>query len=332
MVNEEVDKKKQEESSLKEPKSSSAPEDSPDSSPPRKKDDSAAPVIQSEKSQNGDTIVSDAPDEAGAGAKKGFGIGKLQLSRIIFPVIIGILVVAVIAIFAKFRSQSSLLSEEVETRQTLEVQVNDLENQLTTQIRESNELTNGLKTLQTERDQLQAESSTLKSGNTQLQAQLENALAFSRTLEERLKAEKAALAELQTTTREDRQTQKRLYTKIEELLEEKKDLQDKLFQAKSGGASTAVEMPGLVVKNNQSAIPSLRGTILTVNQNYAFVIINRGDSDGVKKGDRFRVLDRNNEIGEVVATRILPDMTIADIDPRQTHRRLEKGFSVYLHE
>jgi len=91
-------------------------------------------------------------------------------------------------------------------------------------------------------------------------------------------------------------------------------------------------MPGLVVKDSPSAIPSLTGTILKVNQKYGFVVLNRGDSDGIKKGDHFRVMDRNKEIGEVIATRVLPDMTAADIDRSQTHRRLKKGFAVFLHE
>jgi len=254
------------------------------------------------------------------------------LKRLIAPVIIGLLVVAVIALFARTRSQSKQLTVEVETRQSLEGQINDLESQLTSQIRETNELADGLKTVRTERDQFQAEATTLKAGQIQLKKQLDNTLAFSKTLEERLKVEKATIAELQTAARESRQNQKELYEKLESLLNEKKELQDELFQAKSGITSGAVNMPGLVVKDSPSAIPSLTGTILKVNQKYEFVVLNRGDSDGVKKGDRFRVMDRNKEIGEVIATRVLPDMTVADIDRSQTHRRLKKGFSVFLHE
>jgi myosin heavy subunit len=308
--------------------------DSPDSPLLEEKIDLAAtPEVKSTQEQK----VNDKPEttefnDSKAAAGSSIPLKNSNLRRLVAPVIIGLLVVAIIALFARSRSQSKQLTDEVETRQTLEGQINDLENQLTSQIRDTNELADGLKTVRTERDQFQAEATTLKSGQLQLKKQLENTVAFSKTLEERLKAEKEIIDELQTAAKESRQNQKQLYEKLESLLNEKKTLQDELFQAKSGITAGAVNMPGLIVKDRPSAIPSLTGTILKVNQKYDFVVLNRGDSDGVKKGDRFRVMDRNKEIGEVIATRVLPDMTVADIDRQQTHRRLKKGFSVFLHE
>lgn len=297
-------------------------------SDPAKKSEAQSPPTQTGNDkpnalENNDTVGATA---AGIPPK------SFTLRRIIALVIIGVLVVAVIALFARTRSQSQQLMDEVETRQAIEGQINDLENQLTSQIRETNELVNGLKTVQSERNQFQTEASTLKSEQIQLKLQLENTLAFSKTLEERLRAEKEIIAELQATAKESRQNQKRLYEKLETLLDEKKTLQDDLFQAKSGTSAGTIDMPGLIVKDSRASIPSLQGTILKVNQQYDFVVFNRGESDGVSQGDHFRVMDRNKEIGEVVATRVLPDMTVADIDRRQTHRSLKKGFSVFLHE
>lgn len=255
------------------------------------------------------------------------------IRRVIAPVIIGLLIVAVIALFARHRSQSQQLLEESETRQALEGQMNDLEKQLASQIQEINELANGLNAVQTERDRLQNEATTLKSGNAQLKKKLEGTLAFSKSLEEKLNAEKQTIIELQAEAKEYQNNQKRLYDKLEKLLDEKKKLQDEIFQANSGISSGgAVNMPGLVVTDNRATIPSLSGTILKVNRDYDFVVFNRGESDGVKPGDLFRVMDRDKEIGEIVATRILPDMTVADINRNQTHRELKKGFSVLLHE
>jgi len=310
-----------------------AAEDSPDTPLPEAKPEPAVTsAAQSPPTRTGETEPEAPATNDAAAVAAGISPKSLTLRRIIAPVIIGLLVVAVIALFARNRSQSKQLTEEIETRQTVEGQVNKLEDQLSSQIRKSNELADGLKTVQTERDQFQAEADTLKAGQIQLKKQLDSTLAFSKTLEERLKAEKDTIAELQSAAKESRQNQKQLYDKLEALLDEKKTLQDELFQAKSGTSAQAVEMPGLIVKDSRSSIPSLRGTILKVNQQYNFVVFNRGESDGVKKGDCFRVMDRNREIGEVVATRVLPDMTVADIDGRQTHRRLKKGFSVFLHE
>jgi uncharacterized phage infection (PIP) family protein YhgE len=311
-----------------------AGEDSPETSLPEvKPDPPVTPEAQSPPTQTGnDKPEARGTNDTDAAAAPIIPLKSFTIRRIIAPVIIGLLVVAVIALFARTRSQSQQLVDEVETRQAIEVQVNDLENQLSSQIRERNELENGLKTVRTERDQFQTEATTLKSGQIQLKKQLESSLAFSKTLEERLKAEKDTIAELQATAKESRQNQKQLYEKLESLLNEKKTLQDELFQSKSGASGSTVDMPGLIVKDSRSAIPSLRGTVLKVNQQYDFVVFNRGESDGVQQGDRFRVMDRNKEIGEVVATRVLPDMTVADIDRRLTHRRLKKGFSVFLHE
>ena len=324
MVNEEDIKKEQ----------GAAAEDSPKTSPPEAKPE---PAVTPEAHPPPAPTGNDTPEARGTGgtdASAGTIIAQksFTLRRIIAPVIIGLLIVAVIALFARTRSQSQQLVTEVETRQTIEAQIDDLENQLSSQIKETNELANGLKTVQTERDQFQTEAATLKSGQIQLKRQLDSSLAFSKTLEERLKAEKDTIAELQTTAKESRQNEKQLYDKLESLLDEKKTLQDELFQAKSGTSASTVDMPGLIVKDSRSSIPSLRGTVLKVNQQYDFVVFNRGESDGVRQGDRFRVMDRNREIGEVVATRVLPDMTVADIDRRQTHRRLKKGFSVFLNE
>lgn len=323
MANEEDIKKEQ----------GAAAEDSPNTALPEAKPEPVeTPEAQPPAPTGNDTPEARVTESTDVAAGSITPQKSFTLRRIIAPVIIGLLIVAVIALFARTRSQSQQLVTEVETRQTIEAQVDDLENQLSSQIRETNELANGLKTVQTERDQFQTEAATLKSGQIQLKKQLDSSLAFSKTLEERLKAEKDTIAELQATAKESRENQKQLYGKLESLLDEKKTLQDELFQAKSGTSASTVNMPGLVVKDSRSSIPSLRGTVLKVNQQYNFVVFNRGESDGVKQGDHFRVMDRNKEIGEVVATRVLPDMTIADIDHRQTHRRLKKGFSVFLHE
>lgn len=289
---------------------------------------------QSDAPVSGKPVADTGPgEETGARTKGRKTLSGAALRRFIGPVIIGILVVGVIALFAHTRSQSQKLDEEIEKRRTIEGQVTDLEQSLTGKIRELNDTGNKLATAQTDRDQLQEKVTTLTSGHTQLKTRLESARSYTITLEERLKAEQETIAELQASVKEDRQTQKRLFAKIESLLEDKKTLQDKLFQSQSRTAGDgAVDMPGLVVKDSRSAIPSLRGTILKVNQKYAFVVFNRGESDGVKAGDRFRVMDRNKEIGEVIAKRVLPDMTVADINPRKTHRQLKKGFSVFPNE
>ncbi|MFH1038475.1 MAG: hypothetical protein V1789_07405 [PVC group bacterium] len=259
--------------------------------------------------------------------------GRAGRSRLIMPVVIGLLAVGLIALFAHARSQSRKLAEERGTLKLIEEQLAGLEQNLADKIRELNDTANDLKETAAVREQLKGQVTTLQADQNDLKKQIETTHSYTRTLENRLKAEQETISELQAAVREDRETEKRLFGKIESLLEDKKSLQDRLFQIQEqAGSSGAVEMPGLVVKNSRAAISSLQGVILKVNPEYAFVVLNRGESDGAKTGDRFRVMDRDREIGQVVATRILPDMTVADIDARKTHRNLRKGFAVFLNE
>ena len=121
MANEEDIKKEQ----------GAAAEDSPKTSLPEAKPEPAVtPETQPPPAQTGN----DKPEARGTGdtdAAEGSIIPQksFTLRRIIAPVIIGLLVVAVIALFARTRSQSQRLLDEFETRQAIEAQVNDLENQ-----------------------------------------------------------------------------------------------------------------------------------------------------------------------------------------------------------
>ncbi len=254
------------------------------------------------------------------------GGGRAGLSRLIFPVIIGLLAVAVIALFARTRSQSGRLEEETSARRVAEEQTADLERDLADRLRELNDVADQFRLAEAGRSQLQDEVVELRSGRILLESRLENLQSQNRDLDERLQAEQASLAELRESFRESREAQKRYLDQIEKLLADKSELQDRLASART------VEMPGLLVKEGREAVPSFRGTILKVNPDYNFVVINRGSGDGVVSGTRFRVLDGDREVGEVAATRVLPDMTVADINAAQTRRQLRTGFTVLINE
>ena len=252
--------------------------------------------------------------------------GRSMLTRIVFPVIIGLLLMATIALFARSRAQSSRLEEAARGLTVAEEQAADLGRDLTDRLRELNDLADQLRIVEAGRGQLQEEVVELRAGRTQLQSRVEALQSDNRILDQRLRAEQSSLAELRQDFQESRESQKRYLDQIERLLEEKNKLQDRLAE------SPAVEMPGLLVRNVRTEVPALRGTILKVNTDYDFVIINRGGGDGVVPGVGFRVLDGDREVGEITATRVLPDMTIADINRARTHRQLKTGFTVLINE
>ncbi len=279
-----------------------------------------APEANQERITNQEKVTSPGEGKPPAGA------GRPAMTRIVFPVIIGLLVVATIALFARSRSQAARLEEAARARTIAEEQAADLERDLSGRLRELNETADQLRIAEAGRRQLQEEVVELRAGRIQLQSRVENLQNQNQSLDERLRAEQSSLAELRSDFRESRDAQKRYLDRIENLLAEKNELQDRLAR------NPAVEMPGLLVKDAGTEVPSLRGTILKVNTDYGFVVINRGSGDGVVTGTGFLVLDDDREVGEVTATRVLPDMTVADINSARTHRQLKTGFTVLINE
>lgn len=237
--------------------------------------------------------------------------------------------VAVIALFAYTRSQATRLSEETAKRREAGEQVKDLEKDLSAQLSEVNRIKNNLSEVTSDRDALRGEVNSLQATQVQIKTQLETARAYRDELEKRLKAEKDTVSELRQSLREDREKQKELFGKIETLLDEKMSLQEKLVNLKNG-KTAAVEMPEMVVRDATTS--SLSGTILAVNDQYDFVVFNRGENDGVTAGSPFSVFDGGKKVGEVIARRIFPEMTVADINTDYTHRPLKKRFTVSLNE
>ena len=280
-----------------------------------------------------DTTVPKSPSPS-PGTQTQFGAGSPPtqdpglLKRLIVPVLIGILVVAVIALFAQNRSQSGRLNEETAKREEAQSQLEKLEKDLAAKLGELNSVKNDLTRTSGDRDKLKEEVDSLKADQVQIKARLETARSYREELEKRLKAEKNTVSELQQALREDREKQKELFNKIEDLLDEKMSLQEKLVNLKKTGG--AVEMPELVVSDDTAG--SLNGTVLAVNDQYDFVVFNRGENDGVTPGSSFWVYDNGKKVGEVIARRIFPEMTVADINKDYTHRPLKKRFTVSLNE
>ncbi len=130
-------------------------------------------------------------------------------ARIIFPVVIGILLVAVIALLATTRSQAGKLRRMVRAREIAEERADGLEQNLSLRLEELNDITDRLRLAEADRDQLQEEAAELLSGRNRLQARVENLENQNRDLTRQLRAEQAALAELREEFRTYRETRER---------------------------------------------------------------------------------------------------------------------------
>jgi hypothetical protein len=94
---------------------------------------------------------------------------------------------------------------------------------------------------------------------------------------------------------------------------------DRLMMPKEEEITKAVELPPIVVKSEAQsyARPHLEGKVLAVNDRERFVIIDLGQTAGLKPGDQFLILRSGTKVGslEVIETR--QDISACDIKDMQ---------------
>ncbi|MBD3264709.1 MAG: hypothetical protein GF375_06375 [Candidatus Omnitrophica bacterium] len=124
-------------------------------------------------------------------------------------------------------------------------------------------------------------------------------------------------------TYEKKQTLENRMATAENVLKEKtmlfEDLQNQLQMAIEGGKravsneSASVELPPIVVKPGAPGLKGLRGEVIAVNLDEKFVVIDLGESSGIKPGVTLKIIRGDKEVGtlEVIETR--REISAADI-------------------
>ena len=126
---------------------------------------------------------------------------------------------------------------------------------------------------------------------------------------------------------------------IETILKEKslalQELQDQLNKAIAGDSilmspqqATSVELPPIVVKPDTTGVKGLHGEVIAVNQDEKFIVIDRGESSGVRPGFQFKVMrgDKYIATAEVIETR--RDISAADIKEVASGYTIQEGDKV----
>ena len=67
------------------------------------------------------------------------------------------------------------------------------------------------------------------------------------------------------------------------------------------------------------------GKILSIDQENAFVIINLGENYGLQEGTQLSVFRKENYLGDIVISRVQPEMAAADFVPPLTGRKIRKN-------
>lgn len=145
--------------------------------------------------------------------------------------------------------------------------------------------------------------------------------------------EKMQLQDNLKDTVQSKEVLARKVSEIRSILKEKsialEELEEQLNRAIKGGSSAivtseavSVELPPIVVKPAAAGISGLRGEVVAVNAEERFVIVDIGESQGVRPGYQFSVMRGDRPIGiiEVVETR--KEISAADV------KELFSGFVV----
>ncbi|MCM8819546.1 MAG: hypothetical protein NC925_02000 [Candidatus Omnitrophica bacterium] len=131
------------------------------------------------------------------------------------------------------------------------------------------------------------------------------------------------------------QLEKRL-SEIDRVLREKsitlEELQEQMRTAVKGGRaviskeSASVELPPIVVKPTaMGSIKNLRGEVIAVNDDEKFIIINLGETSGLRPGTQLAVLRGEKEIATVEVIETRKEISAADIKEVASGFTIQKG-------
>lgn len=179
---------------------------------------------------------------------------------------------------------------------------------------------NEQKVIQDRADQVSAENQALRTETKQLtstKVALEKSIA-------RLTDDKNAIEKKLV------ETENIIQGRIDEMWKIKKDV-DARFDT-SRAASGSVELAPIVVNANVEpaktapVAPRRNGSVVSINEQNNFVIINLGEKDGVRTGDVYKVYRDGKQIGMVSVIQVRKDISAADI--RQKTETFKAGDSV----
>ncbi len=162
----------------------------------------------------------------------------------------------------------------------------------------------------------------MKKNNAQLRSKLQSKEKANITLMNRLndlQAEKDVLAKKAASM------DLALQSKLDDMVSVKKEFETIRETATGVIPSKTVELPPIVVKGSSKgtgAIVVKEGKVIAVNEENNFIVIDLGESKGIRVGNIFKVLRDNKQIAAVEVIQTRKDIAAADI------RQIEPGTKI----
>ena len=270
---------------------------------------------------------------------------------IIFLVILGVFSI----------SAAGFLYMEKEKETAIRV---DLENQLDKFIVEKNQVEAELKEISMDKQQLQLDLEQGKSNYKLLMDQYQQEQAQNEKIMAKYNGKMKLIASLKSKLSKEEKDNSRISDKLTRVSSEfddvktqlrqirmaKEALENRIIQLKrKKQLNNSVELEKIVVNQNDNTstnsteyIPrtlvhtplpqpaKLEGQVLVVNKEFAFVVVNIGEKDGIQNSQILTVFRGTKSIGRVQVERIYDTMTSAVILPEQTLIDIQEGDIVKL--
>lgn len=264
-----------------------------------------------------------------AGANRGLTVGLVLVSA-----------VATFAAVTFYMGRSAELAKRVFAEQQLEEALKvkaSLE-------KEKAELTDAKTQLEAKAQELEGQVTSLTAQAQQLSSDLASEKRAATAARDELTATKRQAEEakgrLETERREKlamadelakaKQDAKRIQNDLNQLRQAKDALERRVKEMMASGESsdTIVVTPSNQAASTPAPAGTAPGTVLVVNREFNFIVVNLGSRDGVKPGQFLDVLRSGAPIGRVQVERVYENMAAANILPEATKGDIKEGDQV----
>lgn len=248
---------------------------------------------------------------------------------------VGLVLVSAIATFAAvtfYMGRSAEMAKRIFAEQQLE----ETSRAKTALEKEKTELTEAKGQLETKVQELEGQVTSLTAQAQQLSGELASEKRAAAAARDELTATKRqaddAKSRLETERREKlamadelakaKQDTKRIQDDLTQLRQAKEALERRVkeMMASGGSADTIVVTPPL-----GGAAGSQEGSVLVVNREFNFIVVNLGSRDGIKAGQFLEVSRAGQPIGRVQVERVYENMSAANILPEATKGEIKEG-------
>ncbi len=279
------------------------------------------------------------------------------------PIITILLVVFLIAASAGVAVLYFLKQDELEKRLAVEKKLDQVES-------DYRDLDKELKDTMLVKKQLELDIETGKERYRKIETEFESTSAQKEELSKKLEIKMKVIASIKSKLEKETNTSSKVSNKLERVSRDyadiktqlrqirmaKEALENRIIQMSRKNQSKFVELEKIIVDSDEPAVAvpvrasvggktmeaqrplfktlgppaRIEGQILVVNKEFAFVVINVGEKDGIKNAEVLDVYRGTELLGKVQVERIYETMSSAIILPQVTKQEIKEGDSVKM--